>query len=692
MKLGQHTDTEKIARIKLAESGLTPSHATQFGIQILSVTDTSTQITNKHKQASLRIQYYNFQGKEVRHTRYRYIGEPSGFLANLSAHKYDQSHGSGNHLYIPIRKDWKEILSNPQKYPIFFTEGELKTLALTVLAHVPALGISGVDCWRTRVNGVSAPLPEFEQIDFKERRAFIVFDDDAQRNPNVWRAQQEFGNYLFTLGAEVYVVKLPSLYKDKKTGVDDYLVAQGADAFLELVTPPKRGELSNPNLINLKEESVFIKINSESAWITEMKCFYRFDTGKFYSGSEMGDHYANIFHTRVKSNGKMERVPGFKYWNTHPLRSELRCISYCPGEPPFPKKDVYNCWRPPDYEPMPGDVEPFKQLLYYLRTDNPEMDAELLNRLSWMLRWPGRKMQSMTILIGAPGVGKSLLFSIILRRLVGSSNFYELTDQTFERFNAGLERCVVAYSDEYGDLNVNKDIARRTALKAFVTSDTLPIERKGRDLTVEPVHFNICACTNTPSQLRIESDDRRTCVIQVITTDEEARQAKKELTGIAQWSLRQENIAHIAHYLLTRKDYPDDYDPRDFVHIPCQLRAELKFEGVDPIVTMLRLFLNNPEAYTGSPQIRIATCQQVLGFICGHDQLDINRYDVRKVGKSLSDPLLLGKVWRLNDGKELKIGKEVLRLVTWDPTLKDISNDDIRALYAKTFPAAARKF
>jgi hypothetical protein len=180
-------------------------------------------------------------------------------------------------------------------------------------------------------------------------------------------------------------------------------------------------------------------------------------------------------------------------------------------------------------------------------------------------------------------------------------------------------------------------------------------------------------------------------VIQVMTTEDEAREAKKELTGIAHWSLRQENIAHIAHYLLTRKDYPDNYDPRDFVHIPCQLRAELKYEGVDPIVTMFREFLNNPDAYTHSPDVKIGTCKYILDCIYMHDNITDNRYDVRKMGKALSDPLLLGKVWRLNEGKDTKVGKEVLRLVTWDPALRHLSNDEIRALYAKMH-APNRKF
>jgi Domain of unknown function (DUF3854)/Family of unknown function (DUF5906) len=509
MKSGQHTDTRRIAQNKLAESGITLAQTTSLGIQILSDTETSIHITNRYKQPSICIQYYNFKNQEIDYRRYRYIGEPRGFLAGLKAHKYDQPHGSSNHLYITKdfvfkgNQPWSEIIKNPD-IPIFITEGEFKTISLACIAKLPALGIPGVDSWKTKKNGVSVPLPELKQINFDKRRVFIVYDTEQQKNNNVLRAQGDLGNYLSTLGAEVYIVKLPSIFNDKKTGVDDFLVARGAEEFIELVTPAKKGELSNPNLISLKEESVLIKLNSEMAFVQEMKTYYLFTIKKFCSKSEATEYYANQYHTRVKiSNNKIERVPAFKYWSTHALRTELRRIAYCPGEPPFPQRDVYNCWEPPDYEPEPGDVEPFKQLLYYLRTDNPDMDAELVNRLSWMLRYPGRKMQSMTILIGAPGVGKSLLFSVILRRLVGSSNFYELTDQTFERFNAGLERCVVAYSDEYGDLNVNKDIARRTALKAFITSDTLAIERKGRDLTVEPVHFNICACTNTPSQLRI---------------------------------------------------------------------------------------------------------------------------------------------------------------------------------------------
>jgi Domain of unknown function (DUF3854) len=59
----------------------------------------------------------------------------------------------------------------------------------------------------------------------KGRRAFVVFDSDAQTNPAVAQARRRFGAWLAKRGAEVLYVLLPAGEAGEKVGADDYLAA-----------------------------------------------------------------------------------------------------------------------------------------------------------------------------------------------------------------------------------------------------------------------------------------------------------------------------------------------------------------------------------------------------------------------------------------------------------------------------------
>lgn len=94
-------------------------------------------------------------------------------LNNGRQAKYLSPSGSKNRLYIP--NSVRMLLKDPL-LPIYLTEGEFKALKLTQEGF-PCLGIPGA--W-----GFSREkklLPDFEEIDFKNRKVFIILDSDARR-------------------------------------------------------------------------------------------------------------------------------------------------------------------------------------------------------------------------------------------------------------------------------------------------------------------------------------------------------------------------------------------------------------------------------------------------------------------------------------------------------------------------------
>lgn len=198
-------------------------------------------------------------------------------ISSLNGHeppKYLQPKAAGNHLYLPPL-----LGSNPKwfkdtKLPLVITEGEKKALAAAQIG-LPTVAVAGVFSWRTHIHsfdrGVvrvedkpsakvvhlddrgektyrSEVAPEFEKIEWGNREVFIVFDDDAETNPEVQRASFELANWLADHGAVPRQISLANRVTDRdvrragrnpgqKLGLDDLLAI--APAFGEDLLDPE---------------------------------------------------------------------------------------------------------------------------------------------------------------------------------------------------------------------------------------------------------------------------------------------------------------------------------------------------------------------------------------------------------------------------------------------------------------------
>jgi hypothetical protein len=193
--------------------------------------------------------------------------------------KYLSAPGRSNLLYFPCGVD--PALLNDARIPVIVVEGEKKALALGSLAiwnasepRFLSVGLSGVWNWRGTIgkepgpNGdvrvVKGPIPDLDRIVWKNRKAVIIFDSDAKRNPGIERAQKALASELSGRGAEVSFVNLPDLPGLKKTGADDFLVFSdgGPEGMLALIENAKRAEpaaageiLGRTGILALTEQS-----------------------------------------------------------------------------------------------------------------------------------------------------------------------------------------------------------------------------------------------------------------------------------------------------------------------------------------------------------------------------------------------------------------------------------------------------
>src|SRR5262249_35131517 len=139
--------------------------------------------------------------------------------------------GEPNHAYYPVASLAK---LRDGVSPVYVTEGEKKALALSQL-DLAAVGIGGVWSWKKK--GTEELIDDLAAIPWADRVVYVVFDFDKkpETRRHVTSAARRLARALRKAGAsEVYGVDLPPGPGGAKQGVDDFLVANGDEAFHEL--------------------------------------------------------------------------------------------------------------------------------------------------------------------------------------------------------------------------------------------------------------------------------------------------------------------------------------------------------------------------------------------------------------------------------------------------------------------------
>ncbi len=157
--------------------------------------------------------------------------------------KYLSPTGAAVRLYVPPTVNG-DLVSVDRA--ILTTEGEKKALC-GVQHGFLTVGLTGVDCWHTKKS--SSLIPDLERVTWKGRKVYITFDSDAIDNPNIRTNESLLADALTKRGAIVKIVRLPAGPDGEKVGLDDFLVANGADALHKLIAeaedpePPEPGEM-----------------------------------------------------------------------------------------------------------------------------------------------------------------------------------------------------------------------------------------------------------------------------------------------------------------------------------------------------------------------------------------------------------------------------------------------------------------
>jgi hypothetical protein len=145
------------------------------------------------------------------------------------------------------------ILVDPTK-PLILTEGEKKA-AKADQEGFPSIGLIGVWGWSKKREKKDEPrelIPDLAAVAWEGRFVYLGYDSDLAEKKDVAFAEWQLAEVLAAKGAKVKVVRLPAGPEGAKVGLDAFLVAQGPDAFrqlLETAESPRKPEDDRPEVL-----------------------------------------------------------------------------------------------------------------------------------------------------------------------------------------------------------------------------------------------------------------------------------------------------------------------------------------------------------------------------------------------------------------------------------------------------------
>lgn len=528
-----------LAVAKWESSGLSHVHAQKLGLTPLEPGETAELLSNiRYKVESLKIPYFDLAGQPTDFFRVRFLGKLPGFAGKVEKpQRYAQPKGTVNEVYFPplLDRSWAEI-ANDINVTIHITEGELK--AACACAHgIPTLGLGGVDVWKATKKGIDF-LPAMAAIAWPGRKVAIIYDSDAATNPNVVRAQNALAQKLSDKGALPLIASLPPTPDGQKQGLDDFIVAQGAEALVEvLAEAPPFGEAKA--LWEMNEEIIYIKEPGI--------CIVRATGQKLAPIAFVAHAYANRHYMAIEQKQGLSILKKKKlapHWLEWGHRSELQKMTYAPGQPQI-HEGRWNTWQGWGCKPAKGDMSVWHTLLDHLFESDPPSRKWFEQWCAYPLQFPGTKLYTAAMIWGQKkGTGKTFTAYSLMK--IYGQNAIEIKSKDLRGgFNGWQENRQFIYADEVAGADAGTKRIDSEWLKGLITQEYVKINVKYLPEIVLPDVMNFMFTSNNPDALFIENGDRRYFVHEVV-----GPALDRAFYDKAHAWLHGSGPSHLFHYLL----------------------------------------------------------------------------------------------------------------------------------------------
>lgn len=567
----------ELAQQKWRSSGLSDEIAEKLRLQPVERIEAKQLSPNFQSARSLKIPYFDLEGNTSKFFRLRYLEELPGFAGQTAKpQRYVQPAGTLNEIYYPpiLETPWTQIAQDPRVH-VFITEGELKAAAGCSVG-LACLGLGGVDVWRSSKRGLEC-LPGLDLFDWNGRTVTIVYDSDSASNEHVVRAQRQLAKFLVVKGALPQIASLPATVDGKKQGLDDFLLARGKDALMELLQDAPAFPEADA-LWELNEEVAYVRV---PGFVVVRATNQKLSPFAFISHAYANRHYVEL--TITKKGTKQERRPLAKRWMEWEHRFALEKITYEPGKERL-RDGNWNQWTGWGCEPSPGDIEPWNALLDFVFKGHPEARIWFEKWCAYPLQHPGTKMFTSSVIWGVEhGTGKTLI-AYILRRIYGD-NFVEIKNKHLRGgFNEWAENKQFVYGDEItgSDRRVDADL-----IKGLITQEVMRINAKYVPSYDIPDCVNYYFTSNHPDALFLEDTDRRFFIHEVVGSPNDREFYNK----VDAW-LRGDGPTHLFHHLLNLDC--SGFDPRAPAMVTTSKQAMIRDNKSDLGSWVLRL-IEDPE-------------------------------------------------------------------------------------------------
>jgi hypothetical protein len=521
-------------RVRLAESGLTDAQAKLLGFEELSSAETQ-RLGSQDNRPSMRIPYFDDQGKRTSFFRVRYLGAPTGFAANLARPpRYWQPGGTLNEVYLPplLKERWHAVLQDPTK-TVYITEGEIKA-AVACARGVACIGLGGVDVFRAAKRGMPELLPVLQEARWNQRPVAIIWDSDVGTKPDALTAQRKLAYELMRRGALPKLLALPPGPDGAKVGLDDFLLQHSVEALESLVEEAPVYEEAAA-LWSMNEEVLLIRY---PPLLLERKTNEMLSVHDFLTVS-----YADRKYATRDSEGKVKTKPLAKAWLEWPGRFTLNHLTYAPGQPLVTEARDCNLWRGWGVESVKGDVTPFHDLLDHIFAGaEPGAREWFLKWAAYPLQHPGVKLFSGVLVWGVShGTGKTLL-GLTLKDIYGTNGGVIGDAEIHGSFNEWARNKQFIVGEEITGTDRRTDTNR---LKALITQERVNINAKYMPLVTIPDCINYFFTSNEPNAFFLQDSDRRFFVHEVTSHPAPLRFYHEFDT----WRFKRGGTAHLRYYL-----------------------------------------------------------------------------------------------------------------------------------------------
>lgn len=222
-------------------------------------------------------------------------------------------------------------------------------------------------------------------------------------------------------------------------------------------------------------------------------------------------------------------------------------LSFIPGGPEnvILNGQLYlNTWQAPNIVACQGDPEIFLELVRFIFDGDPIAIKFFLDAIASLIQAPTKKWAFMILIIGAQGVGKSILCEMIAE-LVGRRNTAFPTIEAIKgNFTSWLSSTLLVVVHELEKMS--RDVGTR--LKHWISSDLLLINGKNIPEYYIKNYANVVAASNHDDVAHLDDDDRR-----VFTWASQAKKRAPEYyAGLCKWFFEGPGSAIVLDFLKRR--------------------------------------------------------------------------------------------------------------------------------------------